>query len=70
MARQKKIKTIQIEAQQEVNMSEAAVLENLQTEIDLARIELEKTRKEIAEKKAESEKYQYTERPLRDLSPD
>lgn len=51
MARQKKIKTVQEEEKPEVNMSESAVLENLQTEIDLARVELEKTRREIAEKK-------------------
>lgn len=60
MGRQKKIKTVQaIVNNPEVNMSETAVLdepavlENLQTEIDLARIELEKTRLEIEEKKKE-----------------
>jgi len=70
MARQKKIKSIQIEAQPEVNMSETATLEGVLTEIDLARIELEKTKREIEEKKAEIAKYQYTERPKRELSED
>lgn len=70
MARQKKIKSISIESKQEGNMTETAVLENILTEIDLARIELEKTKREIAEKKAEAEKFQYTERPLRELSAD
>lgn len=51
-------------------MTESAVLESLQTEIDLARVELEKTRCEIATKKAESDKYTYTERPNRELSSD
>ena len=67
MARQKKIKSLQIEEKQEVHMSEAAVLETLQTEIDLARVELEKTRREIAEKKHE---YEYMQRTNRELSPD
>jgi hypothetical protein len=70
MGRQKKIKTIQLDETTEVCMTDGAVLENILTEIDLARIELEKTKREIAEKKAESEKYQYTERPKRELSPD
>lgn len=51
-------------------MTEAAVLESLHTEIDLARVELEKTKCEIAAKKAESDKYTYTERPNRELSSD
>ncbi len=51
-------------------MTEEAVLENLQSEIDLARVELEKTKLEIAEKKIEVEKYKYNERPLRELSAD
>lgn len=53
MSRQKKIENVQQDEKQEVNMSEGAVLENLQTEIDLARIELEKTRREIEQKKHE-----------------
>lgn len=55
MARQKKIKTIQMEEKIEGKMSGEIELESLQTEIDLARVELEKTRKEIAEKKSEIE---------------
>jgi len=70
MARQKKIKTIQKNETREVHMTDAAVLEDLQTEIDLARVELEKTKCEIAEKKAQSDKYVYTERPNRELSSD
>lgn len=53
MARQKKIKSVQKEIKTEVTMTEEAVLDNLQTEIDLARIELSKTMKEIEERKKE-----------------
>lgn len=54
MSRQKKIKTVQIEAEKkEVLMTNETVLDNIQTEIDLARVELEKVKKEIEEKKQE-----------------
>jgi hypothetical protein len=70
MARQKKNKSLQIDETTEVCMTDGAVLENILTEIDLARVELEKTKREIEEKKAESQKYQYTERPRREVSED
>ena len=54
MARQKKIKSLHSEeTKPEAMMTEAATLENLQTELDLARVELEKTKREIEEKKHE-----------------
>jgi|SRR5580692_1399428 hypothetical protein len=54
MARQKKINSLQVEEiKPEVHMTEEAVLEGLQTEIDQARVELENTRREIEEKKKE-----------------
>jgi len=63
MPRQKKIKTVQtLENQPEVIMSDVAVLENLQTEIDLARVELEKTKLEIEERKKSM--------PLREIDED
>lgn len=51
MARHKKNKDIQLEANQEVPMTDEAVLESLQTELDLARSELQKTKLEIEENK-------------------
>lgn len=56
MARQKKIKDIQIEEKQEAQMSESQTLESLETEIDKARLELEKTKLELEEKKKELSK--------------
>jgi hypothetical protein len=54
MKRQKKIKSLQLEQNHpEVPMTDQAVLEQVQTEIDLARLELEKTKCEIEEKKKE-----------------
>lgn len=54
MSRQKKDLSLHSKATKpEVNMSESAVLENIQSEIDAARLELEKTKKEIEEKKHE-----------------
>ncbi len=67
MARHKKVKNVLIDETTEVCMTEGAVLESLQTEIDLARVELQKTRNELAEKKKE---FEYTTLPLRELSSD
>lgn len=53
MARQKKIKTVQIKENIEEKMPEQENIESMQQEIDLARQELEKTKREIAEKKLE-----------------
>ena len=53
MGRQKKIKTVQEEIKTEVTMSDEAVLDNVQTEIDLARKELESVKLEIEEKKTQ-----------------
>jgi hypothetical protein len=53
MARQKKIKSLQVEETQEVLMSDSQVLESLETEIDKARLELEKAKSEVEEKKAQ-----------------
>ncbi len=53
MSRQKKIKSIEIEAKPEVIMTDTMTLEGVLTEIDLARVELEKTKREIVEKRAE-----------------
>jgi len=53
MGRHKKNNTVQEEVKTEVAMTEEAVLENLQTEIDLARKELEATKVAIEEKKHE-----------------
>jgi hypothetical protein len=53
MARHKKNNTVQEEVKPEVTMTEEAVLENLQTEIDLARKELEATKLAIEERKHE-----------------
>lgn len=69
MARHKKINTVKVEKveiiEKEVNMSNEAVLENLQTEIDLARSELEKTKLEIEERKQEIQN-----NAKRDIPPD
>lgn len=78
MARQKKIKTVQVEsnkseAQMKETMEEVTVLntskekelDSMQTELDLARIELEKTKAEIEAKKKELESM-----PRRDISND
>lgn len=51
MARHKKIKTVNIEEKPEVPMSDEQILESLQTELDLARSELQKTKLEIEENK-------------------
>lgn len=51
MSRHKKNKDIQIEAKPEVEMTDEAVLESLQTELDIARVELQKTKLEIEENK-------------------
>lgn len=51
MGRQKKIKTVQEEHKPEVNMTEEAVLENTQQELDLARLELEQIKQKIEEEK-------------------
>jgi len=53
MARHKKINTVQEEVKPEVTMTEEAVLDTLQTEIDLARKELESTKLAIEEKRKE-----------------
>ena len=53
MARHKKNNSIKEEVKPEVIMTEDAVLDSLQTEIDLARKELEETKLAIAEKKHE-----------------
>ena len=70
MARQKKNKQLHSEHNQEVKMSETAVLEpvevqteSLQTELDLIRIELEKAKIELEEKKA-----QMKSMPAREIS--
>lgn len=65
MSRQKKIKTVHVEENKEVNMSDTQTLENVQSELDLARLELEKTKKEIEEKKA-----QMKSMPSREVSED
>jgi len=54
MAKDKKSNTVQTtENNSEATMSDAAVLDTLQTEIDLARAELEKTKLELEQKKHE-----------------
>ena len=54
MKRQKKTLSLQSETKKtEAKMSNEAILENLQTEIDTARLELEKTLKSLEEKKQE-----------------
>ncbi|MEK7111960.1 MAG: hypothetical protein AAB875_01405 [Patescibacteria group bacterium] len=53
MARHKKNNSIQEEVKPEVTMTEEAVLDSLQTEIDLARKELEATKLSLEEKKRE-----------------
>lgn len=64
MARQKKIKVVDSEqTKSEVIMSQEAVLDNVQTELDLALKELEKIKIEIEEKKK-----QIKEEPRRDIS--
>lgn len=50
MGRRKKNNSLQIE-EKEVVMTDTAVLDEVQTELDLARVELEKTKSEIAEQK-------------------
>lgn len=56
MARQKKIKTVHFEInKEEVKMSDEIVLENVQTEIDLANQELNRIKKEIEETKQKLE---------------
>ena len=54
MSRQKQNKSIHLEeTKSEVKMKEEAVLDSVQTEIDVARAELEKVKVEIEEKKKE-----------------
>jgi len=53
MTRQKKIKSLQVEKNPEVNMSDTQTLDSVQTELDLARQELERTKLEIEEKKSQ-----------------
>ena len=65
MARQKKIKIVQVEQKKEEVMKDSAILEaptkindekeldSIQNEIDLARLELEKTKKQIEETKSQ-----------------
>lgn len=53
MGRHKKNNTVQEEVKEEVKMTEEAVLDSLQTEIDLARKELESTKLALEEKKKE-----------------
>ena len=53
MGRQKKIKNIELEEKQEVVMSDTQTLEALETEVDHARVELEKVKRELEEKKGE-----------------
>jgi len=53
MARQKKTINVKEENKEETIMSDEVTLDNIQTEIDLARKELEKTKLEIEEKKKE-----------------
>lgn len=60
-----KKKNFKLDEKSEVKMTEEAVLDNVQTEIDLARIELEKVKVEIEEKKKE---LQFESR--REISPD
>ncbi len=61
MSRQKKIKTIQLKEKQEEPMTDQVTLENLETDIDKTRAELESLKVELAEKKTE------LKRPLREL---
>ncbi len=65
MGRPKKIKPLQIEQKQEVIMSEANVLDSLETEIDLKRQELEKVKNEI-----EEHKHSMKALPMREIDAD
>jgi len=68
MARQKKIKNIQIEETKEVSMSNEMEVETLNQELDLARLELQKTRLEIEELQMKKQELAVT--PRRELSED
>ena len=53
MGRRKKINSVEVKENIEVNMSDTMTLENLEQEVDHARVELEKVKSELAEKKSE-----------------
>lgn len=53
MGRQKKVKSLEVKEKIEVPMTEENKFENIQQEIDAARVELENTKREIEEKKHE-----------------
>lgn len=65
MARQKKIKTIELEEKSEASMTQTETLESIETEIDKVRIELERTKRELEEKQLELKKM-----PAREISED
>lgn len=56
MARQKKFKDVQVEEKKGTSMTDSQVLENLETEVDKVRLELENTKRQLEEKKSELNK--------------